>query len=155
MIHGDFSCSNSHLNRVDGDFYCIDNKITSLEYCPEEINGNFICNGNELTSLEYCPQVVGGNFNCSYNNLISLKGCPQEINGNFIYINKNTIKEDELVNFNCKVKNIKEIHSDFNQDGNVEEFFNKVNYYKNIKKENELLKELSITGSNVKLNKKL
>ena len=43
---------------------------------------------------------------------------------------------------------------DFNKNGNVEEFFEIVNYYKS-KKENELLKELSINSKNVKSNKKL
>ena len=162
-IHGDFNCSNNNLTGlegcpkvIDGGFSCSHNNIKSLEGCPEVINGQFYCGNNKLTSLEGCPKVVGGNFSCCWNELISLKGCPKEINGDFIYINKNNIKEDELINFNCKVENIKEIFSDFHEGGNKEQFLNKVSFYKS-KRENELFKELSVNvnGNNIKLNKKL
>ena len=45
-----------------------------------KIKGSFYCNNNQLNSLEFCPKVVGGNFNCSNNQLTSLKYCPKEIN---------------------------------------------------------------------------
>ena len=51
------------------------------------------------------------------------------------------------------MKNTEEIYSDFNDDGNIKEIFNKVNYYKS-KKENELLQEV-INTNNIKINKKL
>ena len=93
-------------------------------------------------------------FHCSQNELTNFEDFPKEINGDFIFMHDNKIKEEELVNFNCNIENVKNIYSDFNTTGDKEGFLNKVNYYK-IKKENELLKELSIHSNNMKLNKKL
>ena len=141
---------------IDGSFNCSWNSLTSLKGCPKVVNGYFYCYNNSLTSLEGCPEVVNGSFYCNNNKLISFEFFPQEINGNSIFLHNIEIKEEEeLVNFDCKMENIEKIYSDFNEYGNVEEFLNKVNYYKNIKKENELLKELSVNSNNVKLNKKL
>ena len=161
-IEGDFNCSDNNLTSlegcptvINGGFHCGFNNLTSLKGCPTVINGGFHCSNNYLTSLECCPKEVNGNFSCNNNNrLISFEFFPQEINGNFIFLHNIEIKEEELVNFHCKMENIEKIYSDFNEDGNVEEFLNKVNYYKS-KKENELLKELSVNSNNVKLNKKL
>ena len=61
----------------------------------------------------------------------------------------NKIKEEELVNFNCDISVVDDIYSDFNNDGNIKEFLEKVNYYKNIKKENELLKEKIKIDNNI------
>jgi hypothetical protein len=68
---------------VAGDFLCWDNKLTSLEGCPQSIGGYFWCQYNELTSLEGCPRKVGNSFYCFANKLTSLKNCPQEVVGNF------------------------------------------------------------------------
>ena len=119
------------------------------------VNGNFNCGYNELTSLEGCPEVVNSNFDCSDNELKILEYFPPKINGIFIAFYKNKIKEEELVNFNCEMENVENIYSDFNQYGDVKELLEKVSHYKNVKKENELLKELSINSNNIKLNKKL
>ena len=143
------------FNKIEGDFNCGWNNLTNLQGCPKVVNGYFYCNKNKLTNLLGCPEVIHGEFNCSENKLSNFEYFPKEINGNSIFLHSNNIKEEELVNFDCKMENIEKIYSDFNQDGNVEEFLNKVNYYKNIKKENELLKELSVNSNNVKLNKKL
>ena len=70
-------------SRIDGDFRCSYNKLTSLEGGPQEVGGDFSCSSNELKSLEGCPQEVGGNFQCSYNKLTSLEGGPKEVGGNF------------------------------------------------------------------------
>jgi hypothetical protein len=69
--------------KVDGDFYCINNQLTSLEGAPQEVNGIFYCSNNQLTSLEGAPQKVGGNFYCSSNQLTSLEGAPQKVGGSF------------------------------------------------------------------------
>ena len=140
---------------VEGDFYCYNNELTSLEGCPKEVKGSFNCYDNNLINLEDCPEVIHGDFDCGHNNLTSFKFFPKEIKGSYISIYGNKIREEDLVNFNCKMENVELIYSDFNEDRNKEEFLEKVSHYKNIKKENELLKELSIASSNVKLNKKL
>ena len=160
-IYGNFSCNSNNLTSligcpkvINGDFYCNDNKLKSLEYCIEIVNGKFHCNRNKITSLEGCPEVIIGSFSCYGNILSNFEYFPKEIKGNYIEINKNNIKEEELVNFNCKIKNIEEIFSDFNKNGNIKEFLDKVNLYKS-KRENELLKEISNNSNNIKLNKKL
>ena len=72
------------FGKVDGDFDCLDNKLTSLIGCPTEVIGNFYCSDNKLISLKGCPHKVGGSFNCDDNVLTSLKGCPTEVSANFI-----------------------------------------------------------------------
>ena len=160
-IRGYFNCGSNYLTSLEGfpkeikgSFNCIANKLTNLKYCPEIINGSFYCGENKLTSLEGCLEVINGNFDCSDNKLTSFEYFPKMVKGEVLKISLNMIKEEELVNFNCKMENIKKIYSSFNKERNVEDFLKKVNYYKS-KKENELLKELSINSNNVKLNKKL
>ncbi len=52
----------------NGDFNCSWNKIESLQYCTELIRGNFWCYNNKLTSLEYHPTVYG-EFYCRDNQI--------------------------------------------------------------------------------------
>ena len=71
------------FNYVSGDFSCYDNKLKSLEGCPQTVGGRFNCYFNELVSLEGSPQTVEGDFDCSYNELETLEGGSQTVNGNF------------------------------------------------------------------------
>jgi hypothetical protein len=71
------------FNYVSGDFSCYDNKLKSLEGCPQTVGGRFNCYFNELVSLEGSPQTVNGDFNCFNNKLESLEGSPKTINGDF------------------------------------------------------------------------
>lgn len=89
-INGEFMCHENRLttlewcpSEVGGDFDCYRNALTSLEYCPSEVGGTFTCSFNDLTSLEHCPSVVGGNFNCTVDKLVSLEHCPSAIGGAF------------------------------------------------------------------------
>ena len=68
---------------VSGDFYCYNNKLTTLEGCPREVGGDFDCDDNQLTTLEGGPREVGGSFNCSRNKLTTLEGCPRQVGGYF------------------------------------------------------------------------
>ena len=52
---------------VDGDFYCGNNNLTSLENCPKTVSGVFGCSSNFLKSLEGAPKFVGENFMCRFN----------------------------------------------------------------------------------------
>ena len=101
--------SKLHLKfgRVTGNFYCYNNKLTTLEGCPGEVGGNFYCHNNYLTTLEAGPVKVGGSFYCSNNKLTTLEGGPQEVVGHFdCYNNQLTTLEGgprELGGgFNCK-----------------------------------------------------
>jgi hypothetical protein len=52
---------------VDGDFFCGNNNLTSLENCPKTVNGVFGCSSNKLISLEGAPKYVGEDFMCRFN----------------------------------------------------------------------------------------
>ncbi len=49
---------------VDGNFWCANNKLTTLINAPTYVGGNFGCSHNLLTSLEGAPKFVGGDFYC-------------------------------------------------------------------------------------------
>ena len=76
---------------VDGDFYCGNNNLTSLENAPKSVDGSFYCDNNLLTSLKFAPSSVGGSFICSFNNLTSLAGSPSSVGRNF-YCDNNPIQ---------------------------------------------------------------
>jgi hypothetical protein len=91
------------FKEVGGDFWCGNNKLTSLQGCPKEVGGGFGCGHNQLTSLQGCPKEVGGGFGCAYNKLTSLQGCPKEVGGDFwCRSNKKMFTEAEVRKF-CKV----------------------------------------------------
>ncbi len=75
-VKGNVEISNRNLveipikfNKVGGDFYCHNNKLTSLEGAPKEVGEDFYCHNNKLTSLEGAPKEVGGGFYCRNNKL--------------------------------------------------------------------------------------
>ena len=72
-----------NFGKIGGNFYCGNNKLTSLKGAPNEVGGSFYCNHNQLTTLKDAPQKVGRGFYCSYNILTSLKGAPQEVGEKF------------------------------------------------------------------------
>ena len=80
--NGKFTIDGSKL-KVDGDFYCYNNKLTSLKGAPASVSVSFYCYNNELTSLKGAPASVGVNFSCHNNELISLEGAPSSVGGNF------------------------------------------------------------------------
>jgi len=73
----------------DGNFYCSDNNLTTLEGAPESVGGGFFCSNNNLTTLEGAPESVGGGFFCSNNNLTTLEGAPESVGGDFYCYNDN------------------------------------------------------------------
>ena len=66
-----------------GNFFCANNRLTSLEGAPSHVDGYFNCASNELTSLEGAPSRVDGNFSCAYSKLTSLEGAPSHVGGDF------------------------------------------------------------------------
>ena len=52
--------------KVDGDFYCGNNNLTSLKNSPKTVTGVFGCSSNKLISLEGAPKFVG-DFMCRFN----------------------------------------------------------------------------------------
>ena len=90
-VDGNFFCEEQKLKDFKGvrfgsiseDFYCSDNRLTSLEGAPQSVGRNFDCSENRLTSLKGAPQSVGDGFYCSDNRLTSLEGVPQSVGGYF------------------------------------------------------------------------
>ncbi len=81
-----------NFNRVDGDFTCSNNKLTSLEGSPNYVGGYFNCNRNKLRTLKDGPKEVKGNYYFQYNNLVSLEGFPDYLGSNF-YCGNNPVFE--------------------------------------------------------------
>jgi hypothetical protein len=71
------------FGKVGGYFVCTDNRLTSLDGCPEKVGSSFSCSFNRLTSLEGCPREVGGHFYCSRNRLTSLDWAPEKVGSRF------------------------------------------------------------------------
>ena len=89
---------------VDGNFFCYNNKLTSLENCPKTVGGSFDCSYNDLTSLAGSPSSVGRNFDCSYNELTSLEFAPKTVGG-FFDCRYNPVKfTEKQVRAVCNVK---------------------------------------------------
>lgn len=89
-VNGDVYITNTTLKKlplffgkIQGDFYCSANKLTTLEGCPAYVGGVFNCYDNNLKSLAGGPEIVESDFSCHENKLTSLKGCPDLIKGNF------------------------------------------------------------------------
>jgi hypothetical protein len=78
------------FGKVSGNFYCADNKLTSLVGAPQSVGGYFNCSNNQLISLEGAPQAIGAGFYCYRNQLTSLVGSPQSVGGDF-YCNDNRL----------------------------------------------------------------
>jgi hypothetical protein len=115
-VEGDFKCGTNQLTSlkgapevVGGDFNCYNNQLTSLEGSPKTVEGGFYCYKNQLTSLEGAPEVVEGDFDCSSNQLTSLEGAPKTVEGGF-YCNRNQLTSLEGVP--------KTVEGDFDCDDN-------------------------------------
>ena len=61
------------FNVVHGNFYCFQNKLTSLKGFPRVVHGSVVVHSNMLTSLKYCPRVIDGYFNVSCNPLVDVE----------------------------------------------------------------------------------
>jgi len=87
---GDVDLSNLGLTKlpvkfkeVGGSFYCYDNKLTTLEGCPQKVGGWFDCGKNKLTTLKGCPQKVGGGFDCR-NNPVSVAKLKKTVDRDYL-----------------------------------------------------------------------
>jgi hypothetical protein len=106
--NGNVYCVNEHLTSlegcpqiVNGDFDCSINDLQSLQYCPQNVKGDFHCSINKLQSLQYCPQIIKGDFRCSINKLQSLQYCPQIVKGDF-YCSSNNLQSLQNIHKYCK-----------------------------------------------------
>ena len=141
------------FNKVNGNFNCGFNGLTSLKGCPEIVTGDFNCYFNELKSLKYCPKIIGKELDCSYNVLESLKYVPSNLKK--LDISNNNVSIDSLkflsevinlinINHNPKLGNLQEIRDINELKEKVNIYFEKENLLNIIKKE-ELNKNINIT----------
>jgi hypothetical protein len=92
------------FGKVSGYFACYENKLTTLEGCPNYVGKGFWCDRNNLTTLEGCPKYVGGVFRCNGNKLTTLKGIEKcEIIGNFWCGNNNIPPENYIYILTAKI----------------------------------------------------
>ncbi len=89
---------------VGGNFYCGNNKLTSLEGAPKSVGASFACSHNELTSLQCDHITVGGDFYCSFNKLTSLVGAPKSVGEDFICHSNNVKFTEQDVRAVCDLK---------------------------------------------------
>ena len=90
------------FNQIVGDFYCCNNKLTSLEGCPHIVNGHFDCSNNQLSSLEYCPEIIEGTLWCNNNELNCLEG--PKIIYEWLDCNNNKLTLNSLKRMNVDIK---------------------------------------------------
>jgi hypothetical protein len=81
-VNGDFTCVNNGLTTLEGSpiivtgyFFCFNNKLTSLEGGPRVVDGLFYCNDNRLTTLEHSPEKLGVVLFCNNNQITTLTNC--------------------------------------------------------------------------------
>jgi hypothetical protein len=89
VVTGYFDISDNRLLSLEGcpeivgdGFYCTHNMLTSLEFCPKKVEFGFYCNNNRLTSLEGVGY-IGGDFYCDNNKLVSLIFGPKKVLGTY------------------------------------------------------------------------
>jgi len=87
----DFYCDNNKLTSLEGgpksvgrDFYCSENNLTTLLGSPKSVGRDFDCRENNLTTLEGSPKSVVRDFNCRYNKILTFEGAPNHVGGDFL-----------------------------------------------------------------------
>jgi len=80
---------------IDGDFYCSNTEITSLEGAPNEVSRDFSCSHTKIISLKGSPKKVGGFFYCYETGITSLEGAPVEVREGF-YCGNTKITDNQL-----------------------------------------------------------
>lgn len=83
-----------------------DNKITTLQGCPQEVGQSFICqNVKKITSLVGCPKKVGNSLRIRrMPNLQSLQGAPEEVGGQIVIERCPNISQEEIEAYKKRVK---------------------------------------------------
>jgi hypothetical protein len=131
------------FNKVNGDFNCSGNQLTTLKGCPRWVGGNFYCSYNDLTSLVFSPEYVGGNFSCRDNELTDLIGSPKQIVGSFNCFNNRKLNNPKGCTekigrfFYCTNTPMSYIFNTVDQN-----FLHAFNFYKIIKDDTVNLKRL-------------
>jgi hypothetical protein len=110
------------FRRVNGNFTCHNNRLTSLKGSPLIVNGYFDCSFNFLTSLEYSPTIVYGDYSCSKNKLLTLENGPYEVGGNF-FCNSRDIASMSHSYYGITTNIKGKVHTDHNEEETILELF--------------------------------
>lgn len=118
IISGKLVTAETRNETWNTDFYCGDEKLTTLVGAPKKVIGNFNCEYNKLTSLEGGPKEVDSMFLCSYNTLTSLKGAPRKVGKDFICVNSKLTSLEGIPSYiggyfdcsNNRLTSFKDIH---------------------------------------------
>lgn len=81
------------FGRVNGNFDCSGNQLTSLRGAPQCVAGSFLCSYNHLSTLEGSPRYISHNLHCEHNPFFSLKGAPRYIGGSVYHTSPFTEKD--------------------------------------------------------------
>ena len=112
-VIGKWKLNDEGVVDVDGVFNCFSKGISDFKEIKfGKINGDFNCSYNNLTSLEGCPKEVGGNFYCHYSNLTSLEGRPKEVGGFFYFEYNEGVSTEILKSIFSKMLKFKLDYSD-------------------------------------------
>jgi hypothetical protein len=79
----DYEISDDGVVTSHSDVYLFEYGLEKLPMKFDRVEGDFDCNNNKLTTLEGSPKEVHGLFDCSDNKLSLLDGAPSRVNGNF------------------------------------------------------------------------
>ena len=107
------------FNRIDGDFNCGNNRLSSLKGGPKWVGGYFSCSNNRLSSLEFSPYYVGSDFYCINNKLVD-NYCDIEISGEFF----TNLKQYGLIINNNRVTNYNEWRKLYKRKLILDDIFN-------------------------------
>ena len=115
------------FRKVIDNFFCSNNKLTSLEGAPIHVGGNFYCDKNRLTSLEGSPAHVGGYFSCYHNKVKSLEGGPYYVGGHFSFSNNNITSLEGVPShiggvFDCEYNPVYKVWKLFEDKSKIELF---------------------------------
>jgi Leucine-rich repeat (LRR) protein len=158
-VQGFFDCRNNKLEslegcpeKVDGFFGCVENQLTSLKGCPKEVGNSFYCSNNKLQSLEGGPKIVSEYFWCANNLLTSLKFAPEKIGVQFWCSNNKIVEINNILWVEYFKKNLNYITNNQLLDTNFldikyKELFETMSYdLRTIKENQKLFKQFLDAG---------
>lgn len=93
------------FNKVDGNFYCQDNSLVTLEGAPNIVTGRFLCQYNNLKNLKGGPSYAG-EYLATDNPIDSIEWLPKEVENDFELEVKINASQDEIeheISNRCKV----------------------------------------------------
>ena len=91
------------FNQVNGEFYCNNLKLISLEGCPKIVNGSFDCSNNKLINLKGCPEYIKNDCHCENNIINTLKYVPEFCFNLYLAYNPIKITDEMKEEFNYPI----------------------------------------------------